>query len=527
MKNTRKIDRRAQKVFQNLLPDEWLPREMKPDIHVDYSVEIADQDPTGETFYVQLKGREKPRYKGNKIKLRMKNKHLTYYLNKLKLPVFIVIVDTKDEKAFWVFIQECLRAHPNIDLSSGDSTDIEIPLDNDLSDTSRLISAVQSAETFMRELWPSSVHAAAQHTKQRYEQIDRRFIAEVGYADGNTTCVFRAKEPVEISLGFDPSDMTKKKMVDVFERGVPTRFTANEITAITGTPLFEDIQKTAKLSEVVLKPETRDDVRLNLSAFEPTGLELAALNGIQGAMSRGRTEAHYEGNILKTPFSIRITFPLFPSHNHQCRINITFESSKWDGLSILNLPYFDKLHQFYRAVHEGCQLRMAFEIGGQDSFTISSPHGTGKGILGQAVQHLTLIDKVRNIFRKYNKDSAYPDGGFINRADRYNIELIHSLITDGKLHSKGGDARFVGKLEPREDMPNFDELQSKVIYFKAEADKNFQILGQKIEFGSVTYTLTHPELSRDSRNLSQQEIENGINFEAKGTEGSELIISKG
>ena len=43
--------------------------------------------------------------------------------------------------------------------------DIEIPLDNDLSNTSRLIAAVQAAETFMRELWPSSVHASVQYNK--------------------------------------------------------------------------------------------------------------------------------------------------------------------------------------------------------------------------------------------------------------------------------------------------------------------------------------------------------------------------
>ena len=112
MTNTRRIDSRAQKVFKNLLSDEWLPRERNPDIHVDYAVEIADQEPTGEIFLVQLKGTEKPRYKGNTVKLSLKTKHLAYYLKKLKQPVFVVLVDTKAERAFWIFTQEWLDRVP-------------------------------------------------------------------------------------------------------------------------------------------------------------------------------------------------------------------------------------------------------------------------------------------------------------------------------------------------------------------------------------------------------------------------------
>lgn len=526
MTNTRRIDSRAQKVFKNLLPDEWLPRERSPDIHVDYAVEIADQDPTGEIFLVQLKGTEKPRYKGNTVKLSLKTKHLAYYLKKLKQPVFVVLVDTKAERAFWIFTQEWLREHHDIDLDSENRLDIEIPLDNDLSNTSRLIAAVQAAETFMRELWPSSVHASVRYTKELYERIDGRFTADVAFANGKTTCSFLAKEPVDISLGFDLSAETKGKMIDVVDRGRPARFTADEIIAMAGSPLFEHFQKTGKLSEIVIRPDTRVDAQLSLSVHEISGKEITAFHGIHGVICRGRAEAHYEGAIPKTPLSIRIIFPLLAPHYHQCSVNIRFESSGWDALPILNLPYFDKLHQLYRALNEGRQLKLSFEIAGEHVFSISSSHDTGKGILGLAVEHLTLVNKVRNIFRKFNKNAAYPISGFIDRADRHNIELIHALITDGRMNLKGNGVRFKGKLKLKEGLPELEESGQKVICLTTESDNTLSVLGQEIEIGAVSYALTYPVLSHDLRKLSQREIEDGVNFEITGTEWSEFVISK-
>jgi len=526
MKNTRKIDSRAQKVFKNLLPDEWLPREMKPDIHVDYAVEIADLEPTGEIFLVQLKGTEKPRYKGKKAKLSLKTKHLAYYLNKIKLPVFVVLVDTKAEKAFWIFIQEWLREHPDIDIDSEKRIDIEIPLDNDLSGTGKLIDAVKSAETYMRELWPSSVHASAQHAKELYEQIDDRFAADVSFANGKTTCIFRAKEAVDIFLGFGLSADSKGKMINVLERGRPATFTTNEIKAIAGSPLFEHFQKTGKLSEVVIRPGSKVDAQLSLSVADTTGSDIVAFHGIKGVIYGGRAEASFEGAIPKTPLSIRISFPLLVPHNHQCSVNIRFEGIGWDGQQILNLPYFDKLNQFYQAVNEGSQIKIACEFEGQQVFTSSSAHGTGKGVLGLAVEHLKLIDKVRSIFSRFGKNAAYPKGGFIDSAEAHTIELVHALISDGSLRLKGSSIRFKGKLRLKEGCTETLELRQKVICLQTEPDRRFSVLGQEIEAGSVSYTLTYPAFSPDVRNLSQREIEDGFDFEITGTPESELIIAK-
>ena len=96
MHTTFEIDRMAQNIFNDSLPPSWLTRKQDPDIHIDYFVEISKESkPSGITFGVQLKGTNSPRYSKNQIKISIKTKHLSYYLDKVKQPIFLVVVDVK------------------------------------------------------------------------------------------------------------------------------------------------------------------------------------------------------------------------------------------------------------------------------------------------------------------------------------------------------------------------------------------------------------------------------------------------
>src|SRR3972149_7879232 len=154
MTTTREIDRMAQDVFRSNIPPSWIIREQHPDIYVDYFVEIADSaGPCGLIFGVQLKGTKAPRYSEKTIKISLKTKHLSYYLDKAKEPIFIVGVDVKIKQGYWLFIHEWSKNElQKRNWRNQKKIDVKIPLANTLSDARKLRQAILQAETYMRDL---------------------------------------------------------------------------------------------------------------------------------------------------------------------------------------------------------------------------------------------------------------------------------------------------------------------------------------------------------------------------------------
>jgi hypothetical protein len=130
MPTNREIDRMAQNIFNDSFPPDWLIRKQDPDIHVDYFVEIAEKEsPSGEIFGVQLKGTSSPRYSKNLIKISVKTKHLSYYLDKVKQPIFLIVVDVKKRQGFWFFVQRWAKEELNDqNWMTQSKIDIKIPL---------------------------------------------------------------------------------------------------------------------------------------------------------------------------------------------------------------------------------------------------------------------------------------------------------------------------------------------------------------------------------------------------------------
>jgi hypothetical protein len=532
MKSTRPIDSKAQKIFKNHLPDGWIPREKHPDIHIDYEVEIGDSnaEPTGEVFWVQLKGTQKPRYRGHIAKQSFKTKHLLYYLTKVKLPVFIVLVDVKSGKAFWLLAQEWLKSK-NIDLGSRKTIDVEVPLSNDLSDTEKLLKAVKSAEAYMRELWPSSVEAAVNHKKIYYEQLDNRFVAEISHMDGKTISNFHAISEIPISISIEPSRSRSQRISDLIESGKPAIFKGSEVLSLKGSPLFDLFLETGNLSQMVIQSTKQAIGTLIVSIRGATGQEKTVFHGIEGAISFGKNKGHFKAVLKKTPFYMELSFPFAVPNNNRFSVNIGFNSIEWEKISILSLPYFDKLKEFFSSVNAGCGIKIVCEVDGAHIFTASTDQSIGKGLMGVTVEHFHLLDKLRTIAAELGQNFLYPKGGFVDSHDFEDIGLLHTLITGGKQRIPGNGVRFRGKLNPNEC---FYEMIKKpptdcVVSFLLEV-RLFKMLDTEIPFGPISYSLTFPKFVNDSKGLVEglsAENVDPFDFEVVGCEKSEMIIAKG
>jgi len=93
---------RSQRIFENLIPVEWVIREIKPDYGIDYLIEVFSSGiSTGITFFVQLKGTEQE-INNDILQKQFDVENLNYYAS-FSLPFLIVCssVNTKQTSCIW------------------------------------------------------------------------------------------------------------------------------------------------------------------------------------------------------------------------------------------------------------------------------------------------------------------------------------------------------------------------------------------------------------------------------------------
>lgn len=153
---THQIDEQAMRVFRDALPTPWVPTPQTPDYGKDYLVEIATGDDlSGLIFFVQLKGEEKVKLSkdGKHVTFYLKTKHAKYYLDKVTVPVFLVVVDVTKKVGYWLFTQEYLR-----DKLTGQvwrrkaSVAIHLPTANTLTKTEAVRKAVEQSRVIFAEM---------------------------------------------------------------------------------------------------------------------------------------------------------------------------------------------------------------------------------------------------------------------------------------------------------------------------------------------------------------------------------------
>jgi hypothetical protein len=184
------IDELAQRVFRDALPAEWVAREQRPDYGIDYLVEIGKSEKlTGLAFAVQLKGKKTLAHDGESILYQsLETRHLAYYLDKQRAPVFLVLVDVVTHEGYWLFLQRYALEHlKDVDWRRQTTVTLRLPAANSLKNIDALERAVEEADHLMAELRPSAVQGAITAERKRMETLDPRIRVEVSATEGGVT----------------------------------------------------------------------------------------------------------------------------------------------------------------------------------------------------------------------------------------------------------------------------------------------------------------------------------------------------
>jgi hypothetical protein len=250
-------------------------------------------------------------------------------------------------------------------------------------------------------------------------------------------------------------------------------------------------------------------------------------------MFGGRKEVCFDGGIVESPCRVKVTLPLTePVTGGSFKVDFNYDITVWEGLPILQLPFFDRLISLLQAVWRGDRIKVLCEIKGNRIFAGTSKPNIGRGLIDANYDYTQLINKARAIGDFVHINPLLPKLHTISKEDIESIHILHHLIENKEYRQSGSGTRFSCDLVPNErfwQMFETDKDPSKSGPLEiTPLDQEFKVFGEEFDFYPLRYTLTRPRLLTQVADAKKQKhpmMKEGIRVEWVGTEESELIIS--
>ena len=196
------------------------------------------------------------------------------------------------------------------------------------------------------------------------ESLDPRFSVKTNFTKGINQFEVFPKQQVDTKLYVAPSYKKEfyEKYTDLLYHGEKLSIDSEAIN-IKGSPLLEELQNNIK-GKFEFSPVLDKDATIKIWLQSPDGKSEYSFNDLLGTASLGRKSITIKCDGLNRYISmaIRLFYKDFMPTNGLFNINLNF--SDWDKKNTLQLPYFDKLHEFYSNINQGWQFNFSLEIEG-------------------------------------------------------------------------------------------------------------------------------------------------------------------
>lgn len=501
------IEHRAIQVLESLLPADWPWRKQSPDFFVDYHVEVVEHgEPTGRQFGLQIKGTSKAKRRKNYIRHRMPRKHLSYYRDNARLPIFVALVDTEKKAAYWLFAQRYLRGQATkADLDNKNSLTLRFDPQDSFADLERFRSALAQAEQYMRELYPGSPAAAISERERALSALDPEIGVKLSFQDGHEILKLTPAKP--LSLGFRP---LKSEGSAAFQALVEHGdiFKAEVEIIPPASPLFQELMPGHK-GLIHFQPDTREGCVQIVYGSVP---EMIAQ--INGRWRGGTKSVRFEGRLDRSPLSVNLRIE-DGSGVPRSSFETPFRLSEWEKQPVSGLPWFDQVKSFIVAWAESREFRVNYFLEGTrvGGFVATANPNQATERLKNAVNWLA---KCRFVANHYGVDAVLPKFGEITYAQQRDVEALYALATGASVEDSIAGMPFGFSGSP--DMPVPDNWKSS----QAPVSGTLKLLGTA-EIGFFGSRIVVPEVEQFFTNMELTELKTGptsISFVFKGRKDS-------
>lgn len=524
------IDEAAQRLFRGCLPESWVIKKQEPDYHIDYLVEIVNEEElTGVEFYVQLKGSRKFSKKKKHVSLQMKAKHLKYYRNKSHRPVFIIVADLQHKQCYWLFIQEYIERYiADLNETTAIKKSINIPISNELSQSQIDVfkQVVVDSGKYMRELWPSSINAAVDLKLNTMKKLDPRLNIDISMGNGVTNYSMAPKPGVEFEADFNLSfpENELEKLKEIIDYGGFKKLSVNKLK-IDGSELLSDLFNSDKGSNIAVEFGKSVDKAIESEIEFLIGNDKRTLSGVCGVMHHGEKGSKFTGELKNSPFSLQMLCTRKNDNGLTVQFTCGFNQNKWADRNVLSLPFYEKLYNFYKDIDGDIQFSLALLSEGNTLFRGSSDAILKFDDIRGEVEYLTLIKKIRNIASKYSIDLILPSVDKFSDEDWENIEFLSSGSL-GSGYSKSAEG-ITADLSLRPEKELLDMLKgnfSTLPEIDLSLVRNVRLFGCQVTVIRTTMKLNGFSAVNNEEFLEELEASNDRSGSLKliGLEGSKI-----
>ena len=510
---THVMDTVAKQVFESRLSPDWVWRPQDPDYGIDYMVEIWENSAfTGLTFGVQLKGKESLSRSHGFLRVSFESDHLAHYLDKIRQPVFLVLVDRSRKCGYWIFLQRYVLSELEGKNWRGQKTvTIQVPPENSLGDSSRLREAVADATRFMDALHPASIELAIRNQKLKLESLDPRFRVSVTATDEGQQYELAATQSVQIKLSGEVGQIEK-----LVEHGAPVPKAGIQVT---GSALIEKMLEEAQTIQL----SHTADVMVRLSGVDADGTGISDTIDIPGKAEGGTNETRILADLARSPLHLEITLLREP---RSIRAAGYFDPGKWVGQQISHLAYFNQISSILESISsDGRLLLQCLQDGNRHFSAVFSPESVA-GLRGFAA-FVSILKRAREIGRRFSIAPVLRADLGIEEADE--IEAIFRLVTENEHHEPGRSLAVKMMLDRSgvETLLAMPEAGAEGATLTLLNETNrFPFLGQDVELGPMERVLTNAHLVSDRNELDtalQDRTADFIEVRFRGTERSEVV----
>lgn len=490
------IDESAKRLFLSALPVKWIVREQHPDYRVDYLIEpFEEYESTGKYFAVQLKGTKVPRLvdSASAISFSLDTNHLSYFVDKVPLPVVLVVVDVSSNRGWWCSLRSyVLTQLNNSSWREQESVTIRVPISNELKLSELLLSEVHSEYKLLRELNPGSIQAAIKAERKRIESLDSRMeVVDLRATEDFTEIAFKANESFAFELQVNDEE-GQQKLQKVLETGQKVEFKDGELNAV-GSPLFQ--QNEYQLSALKVGNELDASVRITICNLES---EEAASLYLSGTFRGGTKQCSFDMALPNSPLSIQLEIDyglksILPSTQ--------FDIARWHGKDLRLLPHIVPLFNFVSALHNleaavDTILQVEIHIEGNLIANATANLAVVKAIVTHS-HSITFLHKAHQVAKKLGIPIAVPSDFQV--ADFTEIETVFQLLENGVFRSASPEATCHMKIGP----VGVRQLLAAnvVVPLTLSQHKPMSFLRNALDFGPVRLDFSHMTFQFDREDI--------------------------
>lgn len=474
------IDDEGQNVLIGFLSSTCVVNSIHKDYGKDYLVEISRSEKlTGESFYVQLKSTNSPRFVRQKseISVPLDREHLIYYYEKCREPVFLVVADIAEKNAYYLFIQDfCMnRLGGSEGIRSKKSRTLHVPVKNSLSDITAFMDDVERALLTMREMYPGSIASAVKKHTEHLTKTDPRFSYEVSSLGEATHITVKAKETVPFTMTISgAADDVMNKIVDIRDKGLPVTFDDNQCK-ISGSPIFD-----IEMSNLV-KFHYKKQIQLTLivALQDESRATLVSLPEYRGVAEGGEVEQRFNARIDGLPLEgiLVLTTLTDSAGRHPVNFEFSWIHDTWNERPLLRLPYYDQTKAFIDTLKYASYVSLAVSSQGNSiAESVTEVPGSFRE-LAAVSEYIEVIDMCRSIAKYFNIDPKF--NSTIDESEYWVIKELYGLVTNGEYiyHRPVSEMKFVYTLNDASKMPGG---KPEDVLIHEQQDIEYRFMGEMI-----------------------------------------------